>query len=173
VQDAQCGSTAVHASAARATAPDISLRREEIMLRILLATDGSESALRATRELIGHAALYKEALHVELLTVRPALHIGRLSGVVVSHEMLESYYREEGEKALAACRQLLKDAGIDHAAHVLVGEIAPTIVEQAKNWRCRFIYMGTRGMAAIPSLVLGSVSTKVLHLSSVPVVLVP
>jgi nucleotide-binding universal stress UspA family protein len=32
--------------------------------------------------------------------------------------------------------------------------------------------MGTRGMTAIANLVLGSVATKVLHLTQVPVVLV-
>jgi nucleotide-binding universal stress UspA family protein len=34
------------------------------------------------------------------------------------------------------------------------------------------IYMGTRGMGAVSGLVMGSTATKVLHLASVPVVLV-
>jgi len=34
------------------------------------------------------------------------------------------------------------------------------------------IYMGTRGMSALPNLVLGSIATKVVHLSLIPVVLV-
>jgi len=34
------------------------------------------------------------------------------------------------------------------------------------------LYMGTRGMSAMSNLMVGSVATKVLHLSTVPVVLV-
>jgi nucleotide-binding universal stress UspA family protein len=143
------------------------------MLRVLLAVDGSEIALRATRELIANAALYKEAPHVELVTVRQPLPIGGFSGLVLSREMVDRYYREEGEQALASSRQLLADAGIEYTLHVLVGEVARMIVEHARRTGCRAIYMGTRGMAQIPGLVLGSISTKVLHLTQIPVTLVP
>ena len=36
----------------------------------------------------------------------------------------------------------------------------------------RAIYMGTRGMTALSSMVLGSVTTRVLHLAHIPVVLI-
>lgn len=143
------------------------------MLKILLAVDGSESALRATRALIDNVTLYRDQPEVELVTVRPPFPVGGLSGAVVNREMVDRYHREEGEKALAASRQLLAGAGIKHTTHVLVGETAHLIVDRAKTSGCRMIYMGTRGMAPIASLVLGSVSTKVLHLAEVPVVLIP
>ena len=144
------------------------------MSKVLLAVDGSEAALRATRALIVNASLYKEPMEVELITVRsPLPPIGGLSGVVVNREMIDTYYREEGEKALAASRELLDDAGIRYIARVLVGDIALTIVEHARTTACPMICMGTRGMTAIPNLVLGSVSHKVLHLSPLPVLLVP
>jgi nucleotide-binding universal stress UspA family protein len=65
---------------------------------------------------------------------------------------------------------LLVAAGIEHNAHILVGEVAPTIVEHAKRLSCQMTYMGTRGMTAISNLVLGSIAIKVLHLADVPVV---
>jgi nucleotide-binding universal stress UspA family protein len=34
------------------------------------------------------------------------------------------------------------------------------------------IYMGTRGMTALSNMVLGSVTTRVLHLAHIPVVLI-
>jgi len=34
------------------------------------------------------------------------------------------------------------------------------------------IVMGTRGMGTVANLVLGSVATKVIHLSHIPVILV-
>jgi len=143
------------------------------MLRVLLAVDGSENALRATRELVASAALYKEPLHVELVTVRPPLPVGGFSGLVLSRDMIDGYYRDEGEKALAPSRQLLVTAGIEHTPHVLIGDIARLIVDHAGSAGCRAIFMGTRGMAAIPGIVLGSISTKVLHLARTPVTLVP
>jgi nucleotide-binding universal stress UspA family protein len=143
------------------------------MLKILLAVDGSESAQRATRELIKNAGWYKETPWIELLTVRAQLPVGGLSGMVVNREMVERYYREEGEKALAPSEELLRQAGVPFTSHVVVGDVAQTICQQAKTLGCAMIYMGTRGMAPISSLVLGSVSTKVLHLTHVPVVLIP
>ncbi|HTT09388.1 MAG TPA: universal stress protein [Burkholderiaceae bacterium] len=143
------------------------------MLSVLLAVDGSENALRATRELIASAALYKEALHVELVTVRPPLPLGGFSGLVLSREMIDGYYREEGERALASSRRLLVEAGIDCTPRVLVGDIPHMLVEHAASAGCRMMFMGTRGMAQIPGIVLGSISTKVLHLARIPVTLVP
>jgi nucleotide-binding universal stress UspA family protein len=148
-------------------------RKEISMLKTLLAVDGSDSALRATRKLIESVALYKEPLEVELVTVHlPVPPVGGFSSVAVSRDMVERYYREEGEKALAPSRQLLVAAGIKHNPHILVGGIAPTIVEYAKRLGCQMIYIGTRGMTAISNLVLGSIAIEVLHLADVPVVLV-
>jgi nucleotide-binding universal stress UspA family protein len=143
-------------------------------VKLLLAVDGSDSAVRATQEIIETAELYKEAPEVELVTVHlPVPPIGGFSGVVVTRDMIEGYYREEGEKALAPSRQLLDAARIKYTPHILVGDIAPTLVEHAEKSGSQMIYMGTRGRTAIANLVVGSVPTKVLHLAQVPVVLVP
>jgi len=141
--------------------------------KILLAVDGSESAVRATRKLIESAGWYKEPIEIELVTVHlPLPHVGGFAKAVVSHEMVEHYYSEEGGKALAASRKLLDEARLRYTPHILIGEVAPTIVEHAQKSAADLIYMGTRGMTAMSKLVLGSVVTKVLHLAHIPVVLV-
>src|SRR5262245_19402677 len=103
------------------------------MLKILLAVDGSESALRATRELVKHAGWYRETPEIELVTVRAPFPVGGLSGKVVNRDMLERYYHEEGEKALAGSKEMLSAASIKFAPHVLVGDVAKTIVEHAEK----------------------------------------
>ena len=103
----------------------------------------------------------------------PVPPVGGFSGVVVTRDMIEDYYREESERALAPSRQLLDAAGMKYTPHILVGDIAPALVEHAEKSGSQMIYMGTRGRTAISNLVLGSVPTKVLHLARVPVVLVP
>jgi nucleotide-binding universal stress UspA family protein len=92
--------------------------------------------------------------------------------VVVSRDMIERYYREEGGKMLAAARPPLEAARIGYQPHILVGPIAPTIVDHARRSGCHMICMGTRGMTAVANVVMGSTATKVLHLADVPVVLV-
>lgn len=143
------------------------------MLKILLAVDGSESAVRATRKLVESAAAFKEPPQVELVTVHlPVPHVGGFSGVVVTHEMIEQHYREEGQKAMAPSKEILDQAGIRYTPHILVGDIAKAIVEQADKAKCDMIYMGTRGMTAVSNMLVGSIATKVLHLAHIPVVLV-
>lgn len=144
------------------------------MQKILLAVDGSEGALRATRKLIEGAAAYTEPPEVELVTVRPPVPlVGGFQGVVVSGEMVDRYYREEGEKALAESKRALDQAGIGYFPHILVGDVAQALAEHAAKSRCGLIYMGTRGLTALAGMLLGSVATKVVHLAPVPVVLVP
>jgi nucleotide-binding universal stress UspA family protein len=143
------------------------------MVKILLAVDGSESAVRATRRLVETLPWYKEAPRVDLVNVRhPLPYIGGMSGAFVTQEVRASYYKEEGELALAPSAKVLDEAGVRYAAHILVGDVAQTIVHHAHESGCAMICLGTRGMTAIANLVLGSVPTKVLHLTDMPVVLV-
>ena len=141
-------------------------------MKILLAVDDSENAVRATRDLAAASLLYKQAPEVELVTVQPRVLSVGLAGGIVSQDMIDRHLLQEGEKALAPSKQVLDTAGIRYTPHVLVGEVAQTIVEHAQKSGCDVIYMGTRGMSAIFSALLGSVTIKVLHLACVPVVLV-
>ena len=63
--------------------------------------------------------------------------------------------------------------GIDFHEKILVGPTAQTIIEYAEEQDCDHIVMGTRGLGAVTSMVLGSVTNKVLSLTPVPVTLVP
>ena len=55
---------------------------------------------------------------------------------------------------------------------MLVGPVAETIVKLAEAQGCDLIYMGTRGMVGLKKVLLGSNAVKVLHLATIPVVLV-
>jgi nucleotide-binding universal stress UspA family protein len=142
------------------------------MLKVLLPVDGSKSSTRATKKLVKTLGWYKEQPTVELLTVH--LPVPRFPNmrVVVSNEMLERYYAEECKKMLAPSRKVLDAAGAKYTVHTLVGSIAESIVEHAKQSGSDMIYMGTRGMTALSNMVLGSVTTRVLHLAHIPVVLI-
>lgn len=142
------------------------------MPTILLAVDGSVHSQRAARTLIRNAAWYRAPVQVLLLNVH--LPVPEVRGLhqLVTREALLRFYKDEGDAALKTCKRLLDRAKVPYRAEVDVGPIAETIAKRAKQARCDMIYMGTRGMTAVESLLLGSVAIKVLHLSTVPVVLV-
>jgi nucleotide-binding universal stress UspA family protein len=141
-------------------------------MKILLAVDGSKNSLDAVDCLIEHADWYREKPAVELVTVHlPVPRLPRM-GLVVGKDQVQRYYAEEGAALLAKAKKKLDAAGIAYQTRILVGPIAETIVQHAKTRRCDMIFIGTRGMTAAANMLLGSVATKVLHLSRVPVLLV-
>ena len=140
-------------------------------MRILLAVDGSKCALRAVDCLVEHADWYREKPTVELVTVHlPVPKLPRM-GLVVGKNQIQRYYQEEGEAALAAAKRKLDSAGIEYRASILVGRIAEAIVQHAAKTRCDLIFVGTHGRTAAANMLVGSVATRVLHISKTPVLL--
>jgi nucleotide-binding universal stress UspA family protein len=141
-------------------------------MKILLAVDGSKPSLDAVGVLIEHAAQFRAKPEVELVTVHlPVPKLPRM-GMAVGKEQLARYYQDEGEANLATAKKRLEAAGVGYKAHVLVGPIAETIVKHAKNTRCELICIGSRGMSELGKALVGSTATKVLHLASIPLLIV-
>jgi nucleotide-binding universal stress UspA family protein len=141
-------------------------------MKILLAVDGSKPSLDAVDCLIAQASQYRSKPEVELVTVHlPVPKLPRM-GMAVGKEQLAKYYEEEGEANLAAAKKKLDAAGIAYKPRILVGPVAETIVKQANEMRCDLICIGSRGMTELGKALLGSTATKVLHLSSLPLLIV-
>ncbi len=141
------------------------------MPKLLVAVDGSENSDRAIDYVIRHAGLYKEPVHVHALNVQLPL-VGVNVKMFISEESLNSYYHDEGTTALKKAREALAARGVACTHHIGVGDPASVAVEYARAKGCDHIVMGTRGLSPVSGLVLGSVATKVIHLSPVPVILV-
>lgn len=142
------------------------------MKRILIPVDGSDAALRAVKAAISAVTERSEQPEIHLVTVQPPILSGNVTRFFTA-EMIESYYHDEGQKALEAARKVLNDAGVNFHEEILVGPVAQTIIGHAEEQDCDHIVMGTRGLGAVTSMVLGSVTAKVISLSPVPVTLVP
>ena len=144
------------------------------MAKILLPIDGSEAAGHAVHYLINRVSNLKEPVEVLLLNVQhpmPGRRVTAGDKSLDGHNP-EAMLRGEGNKILAPVRKLLEAAGIKHQHHVELGEPVELINHYARIYHCDEIVMGTRGTTSIFNLVLGSVTTKVLHVTTVPVVLV-
>lgn len=85
---------------------------------------------------------------------------------------VDKHYREEGEKVLAWTKERLSASSLSHRFHIVVGNVAATISEVSSCNACSMIIMGTHGHGSIKGLIVGSVTTKVLHSAPVPVLLV-
>ena len=141
-------------------------------MKILLAVDGSKASLEAVDSLVAHAGWYREKPSIELLTVRPPVPKLPNMGKVISKAQIQQFYQEDGEACLVMARKKLELAKIPYEARILVGEVAQTIVKHAKDTGCDLIYIGTRGMSALGKMLLGSTASKVIHISTLPVLLV-
>lgn len=141
------------------------------MRRLLIAIDGSDNALRAVRQAAALSSELREPPHLLLVNVQPVVVSGAVR-TFVNADQIDAWCRSEGEKALAGARDLLAAAGLAHEHHIVVGEPAETLSRMAREHGCDLIVIGTRGMNAFANLLMGSVTTKVLHLSEAPVLLV-
>jgi nucleotide-binding universal stress UspA family protein len=90
----------------------------------------------------------------------------------LSEKEYRRFTTKRAQAALDPAVRRLARAGVPYRAHTVWGDIAPEIVRIARRFKCESIVMGTRGMGAIGNLLLGSVATKVIHLSKAPVTLV-
>lgn len=141
------------------------------MRKILVPIDGSENALRALRHVIATQPDYREPAALVLVNVQQPIVSGAVR-MFVDREQLDALYAEQGEAALAPARDIAAAAGVSVEHHTMVGDAAESIVKVARETGCAQVVMGTRGLGAVAGMLLGSVATKVIHLSEVPVLLV-
>ena len=139
-------------------------------MKILFATDGSAHALAALKALIDHLDWFRDQVDLTLINVHPELPYRRAAGWA-GKDAIAKYYEEESDAALKQSVDELTRRGIAHTVAKLVGGPAPTIVKAAREGAFDMIAMGTQGHTALATLMLGSVSAKVLAESAVPVLL--
>lgn len=140
------------------------------MKRVLIPVDGSKPAVHAVQALLA-ARAYDSVERVDLLSVQIPLKSGKI-GRGLSQADIDAYYQDEGQAALQEASRLLSQAGVPFAVHVEIGEAAETIVRIAGESGADEIFMGSRGLGSVSSLFMGSVATRVLHLTELPVTLV-
>ncbi len=143
---------------------------EATVKNVLIPIDGSENALRAVKYMIDHVREHG-ACTIHLLNVQPPIVSGAVRAFVTP-EMIRNFYDDESKTALAEARSVLDAAGVSYEAQMRVGPVAATITAYATEQHCDHIVMGSRGLGAAGSLLLGSVALKVLHTAHVPVVMI-
>jgi nucleotide-binding universal stress UspA family protein len=146
-----------------------------IMLKILIAVDGSEHASRAL-EAVGQMAAASLALEAVLLCVDPGVLLDPLFSAdytMVTIQKLKEEQEKQQDATLADAIRQAKPLGVRVCETVRgYGSISKEILRIASEKKCDQIAMGTRGMGSVGNLMLGSVAQGVIHRSPIPVLLV-
>jgi len=138
-------------------------------MKILIASDGSPYSRAAAQYVAKQAGLLRTPPEVIVMHVHASLPLA----TKVSKKAIESYYREESLKSLAVAEKELEKAGIEYTSTWCTGEPAEQLARYAAKEGVDLIVTGTRGQGALAGLALGSVTTKLLALSKVPVLAIP
>ena len=132
---------------------------------ILVAVDGSDDSRRGIASAIEIAKKFKS--DVFILHVRER-DLGRAGAFPLETS-------DEANRLVAAAVNTVREAGISVYGELnsaVTGHAAKAIVETARTRGSDLIVMGSRGLSDIASLLLGSVTHKVMQLAHIPVLVV-
>lgn len=140
------------------------------MSKILIAIDGSDASLRAVNYVATQHVFFPVNTEITLLHVHLPIPSPRAVSWV-GKDVVNKYYDDEAEAALTPARELLQKLGRTFAVEKLVGDPGHQIALTGSNGY-QLIVMGTHGRTALGNLAMGSVATRTVAESSVPVLLV-
>lgn len=144
-------------------------------LQVIVATDGSEASFAAAREA---ARLFSTHADLTLVTVIDAIEdpmadAGGFEGPVIDDEEAKERHRENvvaAEGALASTARAVGPAPLRQEIVEHGGEsVGARICRLAEERGADVVVVGSHGHRAIVDVLLGSVSTYVVHHSPCPV----
>ncbi len=134
---------------------------------LLLPVDGSEHSLAAVRQAAALAQAFRD-LNPRLIL----FHVVDIALLGISMQQGTEDLVEEGEKALAASRALLQEAGLQGLweEKLISGHPAQTIVQEAEAGDYALVMMGSKGRSGLEKILIGSVASYVVHRVTRPAV---
>jgi len=139
-------------------------------MKILIPVDGSAQALDAVRHAL---RLRQEGLNASfvLATVQEPTYLYEMV-LAPDADVLERVTGAVGSRALAGAEALFDAAGVAYEREIGSGEPVPALIEMAERHGCDAIIVGARGLGALRSALVGSVSQGILQASRLPVTVV-
>ena len=137
------------------------------MKKILIATDGSETARAAIEAGVELAA----ENHADIVFVH-VTSLLELAPETNAPEAPERIPRTETDAALCEAVERAREHGITANPELLIGYAPKQIVRLARDIDADLIVVGSRGLGRVKSAVLGSTSREVLAKADRPVMVV-
>ncbi|MBX9793189.1 MAG: universal stress protein, partial [Burkholderiaceae bacterium] len=139
-------------------------------MNILLAADGSPYTKRMLAYVAAHDEWLGSRHRYVVVTAVPGLPPRAAS--FLEREVVKGFYRDEAEKVFKPIRAFFKQRGIDAEFVSKVGPAADVIAKLVSGGTFDLLLMGSHGHGSVANVVMGSVATKVLARSKVPVLLI-
>ncbi|MDP2859925.1 MAG: universal stress protein [Bacillota bacterium] len=142
--------------------------------RIVLGTDGSEDSLKAAR-------LCKSLLESDPSCTLVVLHAHKPFALVYGYDLehsaidaaaVDEALREAAQKSLEITMEVFGDHQAGVTGVIEQGDAGRLIVAKARDAGADLVVVGSRGLSGVTSLLMGSVSTHVVHASPCSVLVV-
>ncbi len=138
--------------------------------RIIVLVDGSEGSIRAS----DFAANLSESLGIPLTLahVIPMTPESVMAMAQMDKSEIDSVLQRRAREVLTLVREKMSNTGADVEEVVLTGDPAEEVLQYIKADADALVVMGRRGLSPVKTLMLGSVSDKVLRCAERTVILV-
>lgn len=136
---------------------------------IMIAVDGSGESLQAVREALH---LIERGLRAEVALVNVQEPASLLQLATQDSDAIAAAAVEAGENLMGEAATLLNAAGVNYSMEVVLGEPGAALVDMAEQLDADMVMMGARGMGAVKSVIVGSVSKAVITHIGRPVLVV-
>jgi nucleotide-binding universal stress UspA family protein len=138
-------------------------------MKVLVAVDGSAHSLKAVQKA---ATVFAQGSVLSLINVQADEHLRSLQGRV-GKATVDGYITELHDNDLKAAKAWLDQQGVKYDVIIAEGAFAATIAEHAADGSFDMVVIGSKGRGGIGDLVMGSVVTRLIAASKVPVVVIP
>jgi nucleotide-binding universal stress UspA family protein len=137
--------------------------------KILVPVDGSDNSYRALEA----ALVLSEKLgsNISVVNVMEQVPITHIESEKLLSELLEAY-KKENQEILSKCSEIARQKGIAIKSVLLQGNPAPVILDFIRKENFDLVIMGSRGMGKFKELILGSVSSKIMHHSPCAIMII-
>jgi nucleotide-binding universal stress UspA family protein len=135
-----------------------------IFKRIVVGTDGSETAGEAVRQAAEIAKMSGADLEVVCAAEPiPEWRADARRSAAPDDVSYEFGQREEANFALEAAARIAAEVGVKVRPHPMEGDPADAILDVAEDSKADLIVVGNKGMTGARRFLLGSVPNKVSH----------
>lgn len=131
---------------------------------IVVGVDGSPSSLAALDWAVTEARLRHGEIRLVAAWYYPPL------ASEVSDGVIDDTFKDDAERALAEAQRIVADQGVPVTGSVSENSPATALLDAAKD--ANLVIVGSRGHGGLASLLLGSVSSQVVHHAHCPVLVV-
>ena len=137
---------------------------------ILVPVDGSENALRAVRYALGLARALDAK--IRLFYVFPVSSVEIIGMAGMSRDDIEHAAQSAAQRVFDKLHDEIAETGVALEDETSIGDPAEEIIRCTEDDHELLVVLGRRGLSRIQSLLLGSVSEKVVRHAHSPVTIV-